>query len=102
MQLEGRARDKQSNSAGKYTKAEGFYSGMPYWVESNGTCVLVFTEGKWSIRRKSDLGTTTQYLYSTNSPLCPESVGSNWYYYDSERLEWLDAQGNAKMLSMKV
>merc|ERR1712108_116279 len=44
----------------------------------------------------SQLGTITQYLYSTNSPVCPESVGSNWKYWNGE--DWLDAQGNAKMI----
>merc|ERR1719286_16758 len=44
---------------------------------------------------KSDLGTTTCGLHSTNSPVCPESVGSRWKYWDGE--EWLDSQGNAKM-----
>ena len=95
MQLEGRAHDKHRSMAGKYTMANGFSSGMPYWEESAGTYALVFTKGNWSIGKKSDLGTTTQYLYSTNSPLCPESIGSNWKYFDGE--EWLDAQGNVKM-----
>ena len=95
MQLEGQAHDKQYPRAGKYTKANGLSSGMPYWTSSDGTKALWFTNGQWRIGKKSDLGTTTQYLYSTNSPVCPESVRSHWKYWDGD--EWLDAQGNAKM-----
>ena len=95
MQLEGQAHDKQSSRAGKYTKANGLSSGMPYWMHSDGTNALWFTNGKWRLGAKSWLGTTTQGLHSTNSPPCPESVGSHWKYLDGE--EWLDAQGNAKM-----
>ena len=95
LQLEGQAHDEQGSKAGKYTKAYGLSSGLPYWMQSDGTNALWFTSGRWRIGKKSDLGTTTQGLYSTNSPLCPESVGSNWKYLDDE--EFLDAQGNAKM-----
>ena len=68
---------------------------MPYWTNTEGTKALWFSLGSWSIGDKSDLGTATKRLYSTNSPLCPESVGSNWKYSDQE--EFLDAQGNANM-----
>ena len=98
MQLYGQAHDQQYSMAGKYTKeANGLSSGMPYWTSSDGTKALWFTNGQWRIGKESDLGTTTQYLYSTNSPLCPESVGSHWKYWDGE--EWLDAEGNAKMFT---
>ena len=94
MQLDGQAHDQQNKKAGKYTKANGLSSGMPYWIHSD--YALWFTEGKWSIGKKSDLG-TRRYLYldSTNSPCCPESIGSDWKYRNGD--EWLDAQGNAKM-----
>ena len=95
MQLDGQAHDEQYSGAGKYTRANGLSSGMPYWTSSEGTRALWFGDGSWRIGRKSDLGTTTQYLYSTNSPVCPESVGSHWKYADDG--EFLDAQGNAKM-----
>ena len=95
MYLQGQAHEKQSSNAGKYTKENGLSSGMPYWIESDGTNALWFTSGQWHIGPKSNLGTTTSGVRSTNSPLCPESVGSKWKYYDGE--EWLDAQGNAKM-----
>ena len=95
MQLDGQAHDEQYTRAGKYTKANGLASGMPYWTQSGGTNALWFTDGRWRISNQSDLGTDMQVLYSTNSPLCPESVGSNWKYYDGEQL--LDAQGTAKM-----
>ena len=75
--------------------ANGFSSGMPYWVKSDGTNALWFVAGSWSIGDKSNLGTTTISLYSTNSPPCPESVGSHWKYVTDG--EWVDAQGNAKM-----
>ena len=84
-----------SISAGKYTKASGLYSGMPFWIQSNGTYMLWFAKGQWRIGKESYLGTTTSNLHSTNSPPCPESIGSNWKYLDDG--EWLDAQGNAKM-----
>ena len=70
---------------------------MPYWMQSDGTSALWFASGRWRIGKKSDLGTTEAGLQSTNSPPCPESVGSNWKYYDGE--EWMDALGNAKMYS---
>ena len=95
MQLDGQTNDKHGSKAGKYTKANGLSSGMPFWTSSDGTKALWFTNGQWRIGKKSDLGTTTQYLHSTNSPVCPESVGSHWKYV--EGAEWLDAQGNAKM-----
>ena len=95
IELEGEAHDEQSSRAGKYTKAKGTSTGMPYWMQSGGTNALWFKEGSWRIATKSDLGTSTSDIYSTNSPPCPESVGSHWKYYDGE--EWLDAQGNAKM-----
>ena len=95
MDLEGRAYDNQKKSAGKYTKASGLSSGMPYWMQSGGTNALWFTDGKWHIGYKSNLGTTTSGLYGTNSPSCPESVGSHWIYWDDG--EWLDAHGNAKI-----
>ena len=95
MQLEGQAHDKQHSFSGKYTKANGFSSGMPYWTIINRTRALWFADGRWRISNQSDLGTDIQVLYSTNSPLCPESVGSHWKYLDGE--QWLDAQGNAKM-----
>ena len=95
MQLDGQAHDEQNKKAGKYTKANGLSSGMPYWTSSDGTYALWFTNGKWRIGTESNLGTTTQSLYSTNTPLCPESIGSNWKYLDDGG--WLDAQGNAKM-----
>ena len=94
MQLDGQAHDEQNKKAGKYTKANGLSSGMPYWTSSDGTYALWFTNGKWRIGTESNLGTTTQSLYSTNTPLCPESIGSNWKYLDDE---FLDAKGNAKM-----
>ena len=77
--------------------ANGFSSGMPYWVKSDGTNALWFlnVKGYWMIGPKSKLGENEGYLHSTNSPLCPESVGSHWKYRDNG--EWLDAQGNAKM-----
>ena len=95
MQLDGQAHDKHGSKAGKYTKANGLSSGMLFWTSSDETKALWFTNGQWRIGDKSDLGTTTQYLHSTNSPVCPESVGSHWKYWDGA--EWLDAQGNAKM-----
>ena len=95
MDLEGRAYDNQKKSAGKYTKASGLSSGMPYWMQSGGTNALWFTDGKWHIGYKSNLGTTTSGLYGTNSPSCPESVGSRWKYLDDG--EWLNAQENATM-----
>ena len=95
MDLEGRAHDNQKKSAGKYTKASGLSSGMPYWTSSDGTKALWFTNGQWMIGGESDLGTTTAGLLSTNSPSCPESVGMDWKYWDGE--EFLDAQGNARM-----
>ena len=93
LQLEGQAHDEQGSKAGKYTKAYGLSSGLPYWMQSDGTNALWFTSGNWMIGEKSDLGTTTKGLDSTNSPPCPESIGSHWKYYDGE--EWLEAQGNA-------
>ena len=99
MDLEGRAHDSQSSSAGKYTKAtSGDSSGMPYWTNSDGTRALWFTKGRWRIGDKSDIGTTTQRLYSTNFPPCPESVGSHWKYWDGE--QFLDAEGNAEMVAL--
>ena len=95
MQLEGEAHDEHSSRAGKYTKANGLSSGMPYWMQIDGTSALWFKKGKWQIGPKSNLGTTISSLHSTNSPLCPESVGSHWKYNDGKQL--LDAQGNAKM-----
>ena len=95
MQLDGQAHDDQYPRAGKYTKANGLSSGMPYWTNSDETYALWFSQGEWRIGDKSDLGTTTQYLHSTNSPPCPESVGLNWKYWDGG--EWLDAHGNAKI-----
>ena len=96
MQLEGQAHDRQGSRAGKYTKANGLSSGMPYWIGSDGTNALWFTSGRWRIGKKSDLGTTTSGVRSTTSPLCPESVGLNWKYWDGE--EWLaTAQENAKI-----
>ena len=95
MQLDGQAHDEQNEKAGKYTKANGLSSGMPYWTSSDGTYALWFTNGEWRIGTESVLGTTTQSLYSTNSPPCPESVGSSWKYWDGDALEWVDAQGNA-------
>ena len=95
MQLGGRVNEEQALTAGKYTKANGISSGMPYWIHSDGTYALWFTQGSWRMGRKSNLGTQTSNLKSTNSPLCPEYIGSNWKYGDGE--EWLDAQGNAKV-----
>ena len=95
MQLDGQAHDEQYTRAGKYTKANGLSSGMPYWIGSDGTNALWFTSGHWRIGKESDLGTTTQGLRSTNSPVCPESVAMDWKYWDDK--EFLDAQGNAKM-----
>ena len=95
MQLEGQVHDKQYSNAGKYTKANGLSSGMPYWTESNGTNALWFAKGRWRIADKSDVGTTTQSLYSTNSPPCPEYVGNHLKYFDGE--DWLDADGNSKI-----
>ena len=93
MYLEGQAHDEQHSRAGKYTKENGLSSGMPYWIESDGTNALWFTSGQWHIGPKSNLGTTTSGVSSTNSPLCPESVGSHWKYADGG--QFLDAQGNA-------
>ena len=99
MELGGQAYNKQGSRAGKYTKANGLSSGMPYWTSSEGTKALWFTNGQWRIGDKSDLGTTTQHLHSANSPVCPESVRSHWKYWDGE--EWLNAHGNAKMYKYK-
>ena len=95
LQLEGQAHDEQGSKAGKYTKAYGLSSGLPYWMQSDGTNALWFASGEWRISIKTELGIGRGYLYSTNSPPCPESVGSHWKYWDGE--EWLDAQGNAKI-----
>ena len=95
MQLDGQAHDGQYKKAGKYTKANGLSSGLPYWVEFGGSYALWFKNGKWMVGDKSDLGDTTGYLHSTNSLVCPESVAMDWKYWDGE--EFLDAQGNAKM-----
>ena len=95
MQLEGQAQDKQYSRAGKYTKAKGLSSEMPYWTTTDGTRALWFASGHWRIGKKSNIGTTTQTLKSTNSPPCPESVGSHWKYWDGAK--FVDAQGNAKM-----
>ena len=95
MQLEGQAHDKQYPRAGKYTKANGLYSGMPYWIHSDGSYALWFAKEQWRIGDKSYLGATSVYLRSTNSPLCPESFGSNWKFDNNE--QFLDAQGHAKM-----
>ena len=94
LRLDGLTHDEQYSSAGKYTKANGLYSGMPYWIQSDGTYALWFAKEQWRIGDKSYLGATSVYLHSTNSPLCPESVG-HWKYLDGE--EWLDAQGNAQV-----
>ena len=99
MQLKGQAYDKHSSRAGKYTKANGLSSGMPYWTSTDGTNALWFTSGIWHLGKKSELGENMAYLHSTNSPLCPESIGSNWKYSDEG--EFLDAQGNAKMFKYK-
>ena len=77
MQLEGQAHDEQNEKAGKYTKANGLYSRMPYWIQSNGTNALWFVKGNWMLGKKSELGENGGYFKSTNSPSCPESVGSN-------------------------
>ena len=95
MELGGGANEEQGLMAGKYTKANGLSSGMPYWMHSDGTYALWFTQGSWRMGRKSNLGTQTSGLKSTNSPLCPKYIGSNWKYRDGE--EWLDAQRNAKV-----
>ena len=95
MQLDGQAHDEQYQKAGKYSKANGLSSGMPYWTSRDGTYALWFTNGMWLIGEESYLGTTTAYLHSTNSPVCPESVAMDWKYTDGE--EFLDAQGNARM-----
>ena len=95
MELDGQAHDEQYSKAGKYAKANGLSSGMPYWTSSDGTYALWFTKGQWRIGKESYLGTTTQSLHSTNSSPCPEFVGMDWNYWNGE--EWLDAQGNAKM-----
>ena len=87
---------KQGISAGKYTMAKNLSSGMPHWTNTEGTEALWFTDGQWQIGPKSYLNlTTTQCLHSTNSPPCPESVGSHWKYRDGG--EWVDAQENAKI-----
>ena len=95
MELGGRANEEQGLMAGKYTKANGLSSGMPYWMHSDGTYALWFTQGSWRMGRKSNLGTQTSGLKSTNSPLCPDYIGSNWKYKDGEA--WFFAQGNAKV-----
>ena len=64
-------------------------------MQSDGTNALWYKIGMWMIGDKSNLETTTSVLHSTNSPLCPESVGSHWKYADGG--QFLDAQGNAKM-----
>ena len=99
MQLDGQAHGEQYTMAGKYTKANGLASGMPYWMQSDGTNALWFVDGRWRISNQSDLGTDIQVLYSTNSPPCPESVGSHWKYFDDG--EWLNAQENATMYKYK-
>ena len=95
MQLDGQAHDEQYKKAGKYTKANGRSSGMPYWTNNEGTQALWFINGMWIVGTESALGTTTGGLHSTNSPVCPESVAMDWKYWDGE--EFSDAQGNAKM-----
>ena len=99
MQLGGRVNEEQALAAGKYTKANELSSGRPYWMHSDGTYALWFTQGSWRMGKKSNLGTQTSGIKSTNSPLCPEYVGTNWKYGDGE--EWLDAQGNAKVFKYK-
>ena len=76
MQLEGRAHDKHRSMAGKYTMANGFSSGMPYWEESAGTYALVFTKGNWSIGKKSDPGTIISLMLGMYS-----HTGSNEMVY---------------------
>ena len=95
MQLGGGANEHQALMAGKYTKANELSSEMPYWMHSDGTYALWFTQGSWRMGTKSNLGTQTSGIKSTSSPLCPEHVGTNWKYGDGE--EWLDAQRNAQV-----
>ena len=98
MQLGGGANEHQALMAGKYTKANELSSEMPYWMHSDGTYALWFTQGSWRMGTKSNLGTQTSGIKSTFSPSCPEYVGTNWKYWkygDGE--EWFDAQGNATM-----
>ena len=95
MQLGGGANEHQALMAGKYTKANELSSEMPYWMHSDGTYALWFTQGSWRMGAISNLGTQTSGIKSTSSPLCPEYVGTNWKYRDGE--EWLDAQGNAQV-----
>merc|ERR1712012_299198 len=52
LQLEGQAHDEQGSKAGKYTKAYGLSSGLPYWMQSDGTNALWFTSGNWMIGEK--------------------------------------------------
>ena len=73
----------------------GHSSGKPYWTNTEGTKALWFKDSMWIVGEKSDIGTTTGGLKSTNSSSCPESVGMDWKYWDGE--EWLDARGNAQM-----
>ena len=47
MQLDGQAHDEQYSKAGKYTKANGLSSGMPYWTSSDGT--KAFVVYKWTV-----------------------------------------------------
>ena len=93
IQLGGRVNEEQALTAGKYAKANDLSSGRPYWIHSDGTYALWFTQGSWRMGTKSNLGTQTSGIKSTFSPSCPEYVGTNWKYRDGE--EWLDAQRNA-------
>ena len=95
LQLEDEAHALQRELSAKYTMANGLSSGKPYWTNDEGTKAVWFKNYRWTVGEKSDLGTTTGGLKSTNSPPCPESVELNWKYQSGE--EWLDAQGNAKM-----
>ena len=99
MQLGGGANEHQALMAGKYTKANELSSEMPYWMHSDGTYALWFTQGSWRMGTMSNLGTQTSGIKSTSSPLCPEYVGTNWKYRDGE--EWLDAQRNALVFKYK-
>ena len=59
MQLGGGANEHQALMAGKYTKANELSSEMPYWMHSDGTYALWFTQGSWRMGTKSNLGTQT-------------------------------------------
>ena len=79
-------------SSNRKAMRQGVYSfngtdpatGLPTYYQNGGVSAMWFTDGRWRIGERKNLGTTNAGIMSTKAEQCPEMIETDWAYSEND------------------